>query len=288
MIIAYTSDLHIDVSERNREVVGLVAEAVAELCPDVFILAGDAGNTLDDLRDTLAVFETVAVAKLFVPGNHDVWIENRDGKLLESRLKYESLIPETCRQTGFHDLGQEPVMIGGIGFAGTIGWYDYSFADPRLNLDEDAYWAGRYGDEIWWDKKMTYWVPGAVEGKPHTKKRMRDTEVCAEMTGRLDDHLTSIETGVDQIVAVIHTLPFLAGLPRSEPPYYLDAYTGSACLGSVLAAHPKVTYCIGGHKHLSGDWEVGGIKIHRRILGRVEPADDIRHVAKNAVGVLEI
>ena len=85
MRIAYTSDLHIDVSQRNRDAARYLADAMAESGPDVFVLAGDAGNTLDDLRDALGIFETVAIAKLFVPGNHDVWIETRDGELVDSR-----------------------------------------------------------------------------------------------------------------------------------------------------------------------------------------------------------
>ncbi len=286
MIIAYTSDLHVDVSERNREAAGLVAEAAGELCPDVFVLCGDLGNTLDDLRFALGLFETVSIVKLFVPGNHDVWIENRDGRLLDSRLKYERLIPELCRDTGFHDLGREPLIIGDIGFAGSLGWYDYSFADPRLDLDEDAYWAGRHGDEIWWDRKMTYWVTPAGAPAAAAARRMRDPEVCSEMAARLDGDLASIEDGVEDVVAVVHTLPFLAGLPRSDPPYYLDAYTGSEQLGRTLAAHPKVKHCIGGHKHTNGDWAAGGIGIHRRVLGRIEPGDNIRSCANNALGLL--
>ncbi|UCH83366.1 MAG: metallophosphoesterase [Candidatus Latescibacterota bacterium] len=288
MKIAYTSDLHIDVSTSNREAALIIAEAVAEEQPDVFVLAGDVGNTLDDLRDTLAIFEAAAVAKLFVPGNHDVWIETRHGELLDSRTKYQRLIPELCREMGFHDLGREPVIAGSIGFAGSLGWYDYSFADPRLGLDEGAYWAGRYENEIWWDRKMTYWIGETAAPGQTSRKRMRDPEVCSELVRRLDDHLASIEDDVEQIVAVVHTLPFLAGLPRSEPPYYLDAYTGSNRLGDTLMAHPKVKHMIGGHKHLSGDWEVEGIQIHRRILGRIEGADDMREQAANAFGVLAI
>ncbi|MEJ2720044.1 MAG: metallophosphoesterase family protein [bacterium] len=283
MIIAYTSDLHIDVSDRNREAARIVAAAVAERCPDLFVLAGDAGNTLDDLRFVLEVFADTAIAKLFVPGNHDVWIETRDGELLDSRSKWERFIPELCREMGFHDLGREPVIMGDLGFVGSLGWYDYSFADPRLNLDEDAYWAGRYGNEIWWDKKMTYWPPAQAAGR-----RLRDPEVCAEMARRLDADISSIEPDVERIVAVVHTLPFLVGLPRSEPPYYLDAYTGSDQLGRTLAAHPKTTHCIGGHKHLSGDWDAAGIRIHRRVLGRIDEGVDIETAARGAFGVLDI
>ncbi len=294
MRIAYTSDLHIDVSEANRSGVEAVSKLVREARADVVIVAGDAGNTVEAVDEALSLFDGIGARKLFVPGNHDVWIESEGGELVDSRSKYERLIPEACRRRGFHDLGREPVVIGEVGFVGSLGWYDYSFADPRLGLKEDVYWKGRYGDEIWWDKKMTYWVAPGDSGPARrssgeaARDRMRDTDVCREMTARLEADLRSIENRVTRIIAVIHTLPFFVGIPRSEPPHYLDGYTGSARLGEVLQAHKKVEHCIQGHKHTSGEWTVGRITVHRRTLGRIDEGEDIETRSKRAVGLLEI
>jgi 3',5'-cyclic AMP phosphodiesterase CpdA len=292
--IAYTSDLHIDVSDRNRDGVASISKLVREARPDVVIVAGDAGNTIEALDEALSYFDGVDARKFFVPGNHDVWIESEDGELVGSRSKYERLIPEACRRRGFHDLGREPVVIGDVGFVGSLGWYDYSFADPRLGLREDVYWKGRYGDEIWWDKKMTYWVapadsgPARRSGGEAARERMRDTNVCREMTARLEADLRSIEDRVTKIIAVIHTLPFFVGIPRSEPPYYLDGYTGSARLGEVLQAHKKVEHCIHGHKHTSGEWTVGGIRTFRRVLGRLDDECSVEETAGQAVGFIDL
>ncbi len=288
MRVAYTSDIHIDTSARHWEMAEAVADVMDELRPDVIVLAGDAGNSLHSLEDSLGFFSRFAVPKLFVPGNHDVWIEIRDGELLDSREKYAHQISHTCRKMGFRDLGQQPVVLGSVGFVGSLGWYDYSFADQRLGLDKDDYWRGRHGDEIWWDKEMTFWARPALADKGPTGERMRDPEVCAELAGRLDAHLSEIEGKVDRIIAVIHTLAFIETLERSEPAYYLDAYTGSARLGQILKAHPKVTHCIGGHKHKGGDWTVGGIEVRRRILAGIGENDDVRDHARHAVGVLEL
>jgi len=292
--IAYTSDLHIDVSDRNRDGVAAVSKVVREARPDVFIVAGDAGNTVEAIEEALSFFDGVDARKFFVPGNHDVWIESEDGELVDSRSKYERLIPDACRRRGFHDLGREPVAIGDVGFVGSLGWYDYSFADPRLGLREDVYWRGRYGDEIWWDKKMTYWVAPADSGSARRSggeaaiERMRDTNVCREMTARLEADLRSIEERATTIIAVIHTLPFFVGIPRSEPPHYLDGYTGSARLGEVLQAHKKVEHCIHGHKHSCGEWTIGGMRVYRRTLGRIDEGEDTETRSKRALGLIEL
>jgi predicted phosphohydrolase len=286
--IAYTSDLHTDASERNRDGVAAVVRAVEELRPDVIVVAGDAGNTIETLEETLSLFEGVDARKFFVTGNHDVWIESEEDALIDSRTKYARKIPDACGRCGFHDLGREPVVIGDVGFVGSLGWYDYSFADPRLGLGEEDYWKGRFGDEIWWDKKMTYWVGATDASSGATRERMRDPEVCLEMAARLENDLRSIEDRVARIVAVIHTLPYFVGIPRSDPPYYLDAYTGSACLGEILEKHAKITHCIHGHKHTCGDWRVGGVVLHRRTLGRIDEGEDITARAARAVGVIDL
>ena len=293
MRVVFTSDLHIDASEKHCDAVSAIADAARKHGPDVVVIAGDAGNTIAALEETLSCFSRIDARKFFVPGNHDVWIETEDGVLIDSRAKYAKRIPDVCRRMGFHDLGQGPFVAGGVGFVGSLGWYDYSFADPRLGLTEDAYWRGRYGDEIWWDKKMTYWMPSrragaAVDAGDLPAERMRDPEVCSEMCERLEAHLRAIEGRVDTIVAVIHTLPFPVGLPRSDPPYYLDAYTGSERLGRILEAHPKVEHCIHGHKHLSGEWTVGRIRVYRRTLGRIDEDADIEGYVAKAIGLIDV
>ena len=36
-------------------------------------------------------------------------------------------------------LDHQPVVLGGVGLAGSIGWYDYSFADESLGIPEAFY-----------------------------------------------------------------------------------------------------------------------------------------------------
>ena len=254
-----------------------------EASPDAIILAGDAGNTLEHLSTVLSLFDHIDARKLFVAGNHDVWIESQNGRLLDSREKYLRRIPEVCEQAGFHDLSHGPAVIDNVGFVGSLGWYDYTFADPRLDLDANDYWQGRYEDEIWWDKEMTFWPSSSNPGI-----RARDPEVCSEFADALAGHIAQIEKRVDRIVAVIHTLSFVDTLPRSDPPYYFDAYAGAERLGRVVEANAKVTHCINGHKHISGGWTMGHIQVARRILGCVDADANIDEQARAAVGIIEL
>lgn len=279
MRIAYTSDPHVDLSDDNRRTLERATNIIADANPDVIIVAGDAGNTIASLEETLAFFATFEVPRFFVAGNHDVWIEPG----LDSREKYERAISAACARFGFDDLTREPVVSGGVGFVGSLGWYDYSFADPRLGLGQDDYWRGRWEDHIWWDKEMTLWT-----SRSDRSTRIRDPEVCDELVAALDRHLREVERRAGRIVAVVHTLAFEETLPRSDPPYYLDAFTGSRKLGETLAAHSKVEHLINGHKHQSGDWKLRGIDVHRRVLASQEPGESDAAYERRIVGFIDL
>ncbi|NIM20289.1 MAG: hypothetical protein GTO51_08675 [Candidatus Latescibacteria bacterium] len=287
MRVAYTSDIHIDVSPQNLHAAKQIAALMADAGPDAVVLAGDLGNTLKELATVLEFFKYIDAPKLFVPGNHDLWVE-RDagfGEGSDSGEKYASLIPALCDRMGFVDLGHGPFYIGDAAFVGSIGWYDYSLADPRLGLSEGDYKKGRYGDSKWLDSEMVSWrrYPRAAG-----EEGLSDKEICTGMVRKLESHIIEAEKRVDRIVAVIHTCPFPEALPRSEEPDYLDAFYGCEQIGQVLLAHKKIEACITGHKHVNGDWEIGGIRVHRRILGGVGPDDSIGERVQEAVGFLEL
>jgi 3',5'-cyclic AMP phosphodiesterase CpdA len=98
MKLAYISDLHIDAGPLGRSAARLLPEAVEEAAPDVFIIGGDIASKLSIIDHTLASFCDLTIPKLYVPGNHDIWIssikEKEEG--VTSRDKYRRLIPEVC------------------------------------------------------------------------------------------------------------------------------------------------------------------------------------------------
>ena len=287
MKIVYTSDLHYDATPRNPEAIERLAAGLHELKPDVVILAGDLGDTLESLEKVLACFAGLDSVKLLVPGNHDLWIEPAKGfgEGSDSGEKYASLIPALADQLGFVDLGQGPFYLDDVGFVGSLGWYDYSLADSRLGLSPEDYQTHRLGDQVWWDHGRISWrrFPRAAE-----RNGLGDREICDGLAAKLEAHISEAEQQVGQIVAAVHTCPFESVFERSDEPHFFDAFQGSARLGDVLLAHEKVEYCITGHEHTCGDWKINGLNIHRRILGGLAEGDSIIERVRDAVGMLEI
>jgi len=96
MRIAYTSDVHADITLNNGRLIPYLSKRVQEIKPDVFVIAGDISNTLESLDKTLKLFNELSCLKVMVPGNHDVWTESnnslRRGK--DSFYKYRQAIPQ--------------------------------------------------------------------------------------------------------------------------------------------------------------------------------------------------
>ncbi|MFZ5987382.1 MAG: FMN-binding protein [Bacillota bacterium] len=99
MKVAYTSDIHADITTNNRLLVPYLVNRVKEITPDVFVIAGDISNSLDSLDSTLKQFNQLQCLKVMIPGNHDVWVESnnsvRKGK--DSFYKYRQAIPRACK-----------------------------------------------------------------------------------------------------------------------------------------------------------------------------------------------
>jgi len=135
MRIAFTSDLHCDVTAQNRKLLPYLVDQMAQLAPDAVVLAGDIANTLIGWHETLRLFQPLAVPKLIVPGNHDIWIESKSAlrRSQDSAWKYNVALPAIAAEYGCHYLPNDPVVLDGVGFVGSLGWYDYSLRDRRLD-----------------------------------------------------------------------------------------------------------------------------------------------------------
>jgi hypothetical protein len=287
MRIVYTSDLHYDASPQNSEAIRRLAALARELQPDVIVLAGDLGDTLDSLEQVLSCFAYIDAVRLLVPGNHDLWVESGRGieEGGDSGRKYASLIPALASRLGFVDLGQGPFYLGDVGFTGSLGWYDYSLADPRLGLSPEDYETHRHGEEIWWDHGRIHWrrSPGASG-----EEALGDREICEGLAAKFEAHVSEAESRARRIVAVVHTCPSEAVFERGEEPRFFDAYQGSARFGDILLAHDKIGHCLCGHIHIGGDWRIGRLHIHRRILGGLKKAESMEDRVCEAVGVLDV
>jgi Icc-related predicted phosphoesterase len=295
MRVAFTSDLHVDITAENRALVPHLIERIKELSPDALVLAGDIANNLDRWSQTLAQFD-IGIPKLIVPGNHDVWCESRRDlrRGHDSTWKYSRALPERAEEFGFKYLASGPEVLDGVGFVGTLGWYDYSLRDGRLDetIPLGAYQKGEFGNLGWNDTRYAAWLR-----EPHSQDwrrrqlRFSDEAVCTSMESRFLADLDSVAAGVQKIVAVVHTCPFEACVERSDPPDFFDAYVGAARYGEALkqVATTHSVAMITGHVHHPLDRAVCGVRVVRSPVGYLEKfSGDLCAKAREVVGLLEI
>jgi 3',5'-cyclic AMP phosphodiesterase CpdA len=263
MRLIITSDLHYNVLRSKQPTLEL-AERLRGLRADALLILGDAaGQDASIVRECLQLFDGFAGRKFFVAGNHELWAAPGESSL----DRYERTLPEICRQTGFHDLDLEPVVLGNVGLVGSVGWYDYSFRPANLNIPMRFYEAKiapgaasrteRYSHLLATDHDVppdtlrigTRWMDGE-----HVRLPMSDPEFCDYLLDRLRRHLDQVAPHCERIVAALHHVPFRE-LVRGNPNpswAFAEAYLGSEAFGQVLVEQPKVRHVFCGHTHQAG------------------------------------
>lgn len=245
------SDVHVDFPENRRDLPELARE-MAGHAADAFVLAGDVSHKPEHVDESLRILADLAKTRLFVAGNHDVWIvrEARGGPA-DSWGKLDAL-GDLCRSHGYRYLERENVRVGGFTFVGTIGWYDYSFASPRLALPPRAYEKKRWRDLTYMDREYARW------GAP-------DEEVVERLVEALGPRLAAAEP---PIVFVSHHVPLEELVLRRgvDSWDFFNAYMGSRRI-EALVRERQVERFVFGHTH--------------RLVARVEAG---RCAINNAVG----
>lgn len=248
MIFA-TSDLHYGVCpDGNAATRRLAAHLRGARSSDVLLLAGDLGVGDETITECLALFRDFPGVKLAVPGNHDVWVPPDVGINSHER---RARLPKLFRTAGFHPLEDGPITIDGLGFAGCMGWYDYSFRNESLRYPDDCYVSKcepGSAEPVWGDAQYVRWP-------------WSDAEVTKREITRLDAHLRQL-SGVREVVVVTHHLPTsrLLFRPRalvSKFWRFANAFLGSDRLGEVIVRHPNVRLAICGHIHDAREAAIG-------------------------------
>jgi len=263
MRIAFTSDVHTDHHATNRLVWQEMIAILQELAPDVFICCGDVAAEEKQFGMTLMALEQVECPKLFVPGNHDVWVQKAAWveRGITSQRKYYQLLPALCRAAGVHPLWLEPYVLGDVAFCGSLGWYDYSLRnlDFDTHLSVHDYRRKTFEDRVWNDGRFVHWLTSQTADG--TQQRLSDEAITAQMVQALAQQLQDVEPRVQRIVGVTHMLPF-----RSMMQYrhevradYFGAFMGSVLLGEVFQSCPKVELVLAGHTHRQVTVQVGRI-----------------------------
>lgn len=254
--IAFSSDLHVDQGVSVEELESLVRE-IQSISPDVFILGGDiAGGVSGLTAEIFQLFRTCAPVCLTVPGNHDLWVF-ADSECRDSWEAYERY-QDYARAAGFIPLDSDgPVCVDGVGFAGCMGWYDYSFRDVRLDglVSYDQYVAKSVPEfDIGWnDGNYISWSD-------------TDEKVTVEQLRRITSQLELLEAdpAVREIVVVNHHLPYELLLRRPEIDTHRgcrwnigNAWMGSRRFGKMYDQFEKISTVICGHTHFAKELWLG-------------------------------
>lgn len=248
MIFA-TSDLHFGMRpDGDAATRRLAAHLRGARSTDVLLLVGDLGVGDETIAECLALFLDFPGAKLAIPGNHDVWVP-ADAPI-DSRER-RARLPRLFRDAGFHPLEEGPIVIGGIGFAGCMGWYDYSFRDESLGYSLTCYETKcepESTEPVWGDAEYVRWP-------------WSDGEVAAREAARLGQHLQHL-SDAREVIVVTHHLPTSRLLfhPRALVPKFwrfANAFLGSERLGVTIAKYPNVRLALCGHIHEPREAAVG-------------------------------
>lgn len=273
MKILITADLHYDIT-RSRKPTERLAEEICGTRADALVLVGDtAGADLATVRRCLQLFDKFAGGKYMVMGNHCLWCHGDQ----TSMDRYERLIPQTAAEAGFAVLDHAPAVIGNVGLAGSIGWYDYSFAEKELQMPEDFYrakmapGAAAYLGEhqnlldrhegVLQDRHYSMgvrWMDGV-----HVRLGVSDEEFVTLVTQKLRGQLADLAPQAKQIVAFVHHLPFDEFVPRGRPDRFAfaAAFMGTHRLGQVLLECPKLTHVYCGHSHWPQRQQIGRLTV---------------------------
>lgn len=148
--------------------------------------------------------------------NHDLWINNPDSLVL-----YEKILPTIVNKCGFHYLDQKPFIKGDVGFAGNIGWYDYSFKDSSLPIPERYYLNKRWPNMVTWN-----------DGR-YVHLGMSDIAFARLLNDKLKRHFASVSRQVNTIICAFHHVPFteLLRTRHTSMDKFLTAFSGNKKTG---------------------------------------------------------
>lgn len=291
--IALTSDIHVDTSQKNRNLLPYLAEEINMKEPDALIICGDISPGLEALGDALWAFHSVKCRKFFVAGNHDVWTGfERDSGKTDSFIKYNNIIPEICLKNEFDYLNGRGFLINGYGIAGGMGWYDFSLRNEKLDeqITIENYNRGRYRNLQWNDVIYTKWhALGKMNG---LEEEVSPSYICEWMADSLRKAILEINgESPERILMATHFIPLKSLLRYSDEPVvdFACAYLGSDKLGEILNDFPSITHWFCGHVHKKFHKNYNGVNFYTNPVGYLKDANaDYQDLAKESILVIDL
>jgi predicted phosphodiesterase len=229
------SDIHVDHDQNARWVSGL---SNCDFTRDVLILAGDVSSSLPRLRSCLAALRSKFAAVLYVPGNHDLWIQPAERGI--SSFDKFFLIRAIADDVG---VAMSVVKYRWISIVPLFSWYDFSFGMPCDDLRR-----------VWMDFHCCVWPLG-----------FGATEI-SKFFKALNPPV--VRSSNDTVISFSHFLPRADLLPSAAHrlPIALGPVMGSAMLDEQVRELCSDVH-IYGHSHVNRSVELAGIRYVNNAFG---------------------
>ena len=267
MRLLVTADLHYN-HPKSRPLAESLIEEMNRAGGDVLLVVGDtAVSDGDSLEQCLSRFQ-FGGPKLFLAGNHELWTHEPD-----SYAVFKEHLPRRVRELGWRWLQDEPFVSGNTTIVGSVGWYDYSFAQESLGIPHRFYEAKVSPGAAEQLEEWSFLLERDDDIPPHAREviarwndgrfvklHRSDAAFVQELCEQLESQLTSATTS--RIIAPIHHLPFRELLPPSRNAQwdFAKAYLGSERFGELLLRFPAVTDLFCGHSHFPAEAAVGHVR----------------------------
>jgi predicted phosphodiesterase len=213
------SDIHVDYAENLAWILSLDHKEYAN---DILILAGDVTDKMPLLEQVFVSLTASFKAVLFVPGNHELWVQEDDFDC--SLTKFEA-ISELCKSCGVH---ADVFELTDISFVPLYSWYDFSFGEPDRHLRR-----------AWRDFRACSWP-----------EHLADSQDVTEYFLKLN--IPKLATRNKTVISFSHFLPRIDVMPAEIPVKRRNVYPvlGSEALGvQVKQLNPAIH--VYGHSHVN-------------------------------------
>jgi Icc-related predicted phosphoesterase len=263
-----TADLHWNHSKSRESAAAIIEEMNAQHDVDALLIVGDVGVADgDSIEECLSRF-TFTGPKLFVPGNHELWTKRDGVDLLGNEL------PRRISAAGWHWLPGAPFVRDGMAIVGALGWYDYLFAAPSLEIPLAFYEAKASPGAVIYSGEPAELVGQARASSSAAQELVArwndgkfvrldasDEEIVARECAAIERSLDAVAHARSVLVAT-HTVPFADLLPPHHGGQwdFARAYLGSPRLGETIGRFENVSHVICGHSHFAAEANVGRIK----------------------------
>jgi len=220
----------------------------------VVVIAGDvtASGYLHHFEKFLRLMSGARM--ILVVGNHDLWLSRKMIKRGYDSLDKLRRISELCRKYGARVLDTErgPLDLGGVALVGSVGWYDYSYAEglgfSRRDFNRGTPYRGC--------EKGLYGrlppCPAWHNDKVYVKLPFPDEEYVRRNVAEMERKILAAEKlGLD-VYLVLHHVPRrelvkYAGDPLED---FFKAYDGSPLLGELAEKYRRIVKAVFyGHVH---------------------------------------